>query len=512
MSVPSTIIIFPGQGGFTSRLWQDLAARPELKPVLEQMHRAASEESQIDLLGASLESSTASELSRQNPGLLQVLIHATSILAGTWEIQVAGNRPTLLMGHSLGEIAALCLGGAYTPEQSMRIVCRRSAALTAHQPEGGAMLAVGAKTERAAGLIALLDSGEELAVAGTNGPVRTVLSGGREVIETAANTLRGADIVATSIPSPWAFHHPMLVPAAETFYASITDISRGPLTYPVHSPVLGHSYDDAEDLARSIAEHFTTPFDFGTALSTAAKELSSGEVIDAGGGGIITALSKEVLDGNAWSVRGIDLSRSAAPQDLTGLITGHDEKWLLSMLNGGIRADETKTRAVIDYWTREGRTAFSALARETSAVFQAAASAVDAPGTDAPTDPAVGPLHTPASVSAIGPGRDEVVGRLAGLYAEALEYPVEVFTEELGVQLEADLGVDSVKQTDLLARVAQEFGMPIPNEGFSVAGYPTFGSVVELVLENGPGQSATGRRVAGDALAGQGSAAAVVAA
>ena len=38
-------------------------------------------------------------------------------------------------------------------------------------------------------------------------------------------------------------------------------------------------------------------------------------------------------------------------------------------------------------------------------------------------------------------------GAYRGRYATALEYPVEVFIED--VELEADLGVDSVKKTEL---------------------------------------------------------------
>jgi acyl carrier protein len=65
------------------------------------------------------------------------------------------------------------------------------------------------------------------------------------------------------------------------------------------------------------------------------------------------------------------------------------------------------------------------------------------------------------------------------LYAQVLEYPEEVF-EDLA-ELEADLGVDSVKQTELFARVAEMFGLGMRPDGFRVADYPTFGAVVDFV-------------------------------
>ncbi len=42
-------------------------------------------------------------------------------------------------------------------------------------------------------------------------------------------------------------------------------------------------------------------------------------------------------------------------------------------------------------------------------------------------------------------------GAYRSRYATALEYPVEVLTED--VELKADLGVDSVKQAELLSHV-----------------------------------------------------------
>ena len=68
---------------------------------------------------------------------------------------------------------------------------------------------------------------------------------------------------------------------------------------------------------------------------------------------------------------------------------------------------------------------------------------------------------------------------LADMYATALEYPVEVFTED--VALEADLGIDSVKQTELLARAAERYGLPEPPADFRLGDYDTMGKVVDYL-------------------------------
>ena len=72
------------------------------------------------------------------------------------------------------------------------------------------------------------------------------------------------------------------------------------------------------------------------------------------------------------------------------------------------------------------------------------------------------------------------IPELVELYGEALEYPAEVFSEN--VDLEGDLGVDSVKQTDLLGRVARKYGLPPAPEGLRLSEYRTLGDVVNLVM------------------------------
>lgn len=508
MLTPHTIVICPGQGGFAPAQWRDLAARPQLRPTLEDMDRATRDELGIDLLTCLDEDRTPAELAVQAPALLQLLIHANSVLAGTWELQLSCTRPDLLMGHSLGEIAALALGGAFTHEQGMRIVCRRTAALLEHNPDGGAMLAVGVSAERTTAAIRLLALDDSLVIAGTNASDRTVLSGTADAIGAAAQLFRQVGLVTSAVPSPWAFHHPMLADAARTFRTSLAPLAAAPLKVPVYSPVLQREYRTGEDLSESLAQHFTIPFSFGEALTQAALRTRSGEVVAAGGGGVITALARRIVD-SEWTVREIDLDAVDVARDLAV------ETWLLNLLTGARNlADDAQDRAFRQFWETEGRDEFIALARRAAAgaghdvvkfaiTNDTATSGAAAPGSLGPASNGLGlspmppahaaPAGTPTPASPVD--RDGVITRLAALYAEALEYPEEVFTDEPHVQLEADLGVDSVKQTDLLARAAAQFDIPIPEDGFSVAGYPTFESVVDLIAGVARGGDGPGLRV-----------------
>jgi acyl carrier protein len=79
------------------------------------------------------------------------------------------------------------------------------------------------------------------------------------------------------------------------------------------------------------------------------------------------------------------------------------------------------------------------------------------------------------------PSRAELLAELSGMYATALEYPVEVFTDD--VELEADLGVDSVKQTELLSRAVDRYQLPARPADFRLSDYSTMGKVADFVFD-----------------------------
>ena len=47
--------------------------------------------------------------------------------------------------------------------------------------------------------------------------------------------------------------------------------------------------------------------------------------------------------------------------------------------------------------------------------------------------------------------------------------------------LEADLGIDSVKQTEMLARVAEQYALPALPDDFRLADYTTLGRIADLI-------------------------------
>lgn len=436
------------------------------------------------------------ELLERAPGVLQMAIYSASV-ASALELADAGVTPAMHVGHSLGEIAALAAGGACSVADGARVVACRVRALSVISARSGFMLGVSARHETVQRLLDFLGE-PEVAIAGVNGDSQVVLSGATKPMERAAAVLSAAGLSAARLPSPYPFHSPVLAEAVASFESSLRGIAWSPPSTPVYSPIEGRWYEPEDDFAAIVAGHLVRPFDFWSAVRRVTAE-GGRFFVECGGRQTLTGIVERALSGQpGWTAVATDgaFPKGAAPEAIAELavqdrVQARDK---LRAILDGISAPDVFER----FWEADGsrlfqqfRESFSRFTRNgqpaggrppTPAV-PAKPPAATAPATPpVPADPP--PPAAPAGLAGPGPAgpvnRDQVFAELAQLYGAALEYPPEVFAA--GTELEAELGVDSVKQTDLLGRVAKHYLLPAPAAGFRIIDYPTFGHVVELVL------------------------------
>ncbi|NGO74117.1 acyltransferase domain-containing protein [Streptomyces sp. YC504] len=77
------------------------------------------------------------------------------------------------------------------------------------------------------------------------------------------------------------------------------------------------------------------------------------------------------------------------------------------------------------------------------------------------------------------PGETCTFDELRAVYVEALGYPPEAFEPE--TDLEADLGITSMRQTEILGKVLNRFELADLPDSFAVSAYPTMGEILEFV-------------------------------
>jgi 3-oxoacyl-(acyl-carrier-protein) synthase/NAD(P)-dependent dehydrogenase (short-subunit alcohol dehydrogenase family)/acyl carrier protein len=90
-------------------------------------------------------------------------------------------------------------------------------------------------------------------------------------------------------------------------------------------------------------------------------------------------------------------------------------------------------------------------------------------------------LSTPAT--ALPPDREEVKKRILALVEEKTGYPEDML--DLDLDLEADLGVDTVKQAELFAAIRGHYNIP-RDENMKLRDYPTLAHVIRFVMEKRP--------------------------
>ena len=103
--------------------------------------------------------------------------------------------------------------------------------------------------------------------------------------------------------------------------------------------------------------------------------------------------------------------------------------------------------------------------------------------------PVVTPVVAPAPVAAPAPkavALDEatVTKEVVGMVAEKTGYPEDML--ELDLDMEADLGIDTVKQAELFAAMREHYGIAA-QDGIQLKDYPTIRHCIKFVLSNAGG-------------------------
>jgi acyl transferase domain-containing protein/acyl carrier protein len=113
------------------------------------------------------------------------------------------------------------------------------------------------------------------------------------------------------------------------------------------------------------------------------------------------------------------------------------------------------------------------------------AAAAPAPVTAAAEPPAVAETTTiaaPADTSVAATG-DEVTETVLAIVAGITGYPTDML--ELDLDLEADLGIDTVKQAETFAAIREQYGIP-RDENLKLRDYPSIAHAVQFVRERRP--------------------------
>ncbi|WP_374202691.1 SDR family NAD(P)-dependent oxidoreductase [Amycolatopsis sp. GM8] len=210
-----------------------------------------------------------------------------------------GLKPDLLIGHSVGELAAAHVAGVFSLPDACELVAARGRLMQSAR-EGGAMAAFAASEEEAAGLVAATDGRVE--VAAVNGPSSIVLAGDSDVVEELAGRWRASGRKASRLRVSHAFHSHHMADVLAPYREVLDALSFAPPAIPIVSTVTGQVAED-DELTRPgyWVGQLRQQVRFADAVRTAAG--SGAEIfVELGGDGSLSGMTQETLDGGVTAV------------------------------------------------------------------------------------------------------------------------------------------------------------------------------------------------------------------
>ncbi|KAL1587284.1 Non-reducing polyketide synthase PKS1 [Cladosporium halotolerans] len=264
--VPTKVAFcFTGQGsqytGLGQKLYQDLKSFREDINQLDHLARIQGLPSFLELLDGT-------DVQTLSPVKVQLGMACIQVaLARMWASW--GITPSAVIGHSLGEYAALHVAGVISASDMVLLVGRRAELLVRDcTPHTHGMLAV----KGSADAIRATLGPKMTEIACINGPEETVLCGSSEVVGAANEALSSKGFKATKLNVPFAFHSAQVDPILESFKKVASSVTFNKPDVPVLSPLAGEIIREAGTInPEYLARHARETVNFWTALTSGQK-------------------------------------------------------------------------------------------------------------------------------------------------------------------------------------------------------------------------------------------------
>ena len=362
------------------------------------------------------------------PTVMQPAI-VTASLAMFAVLEAAGIPVSMLMGHSLGEYSALIASRAVSFEDGFAAVMDRAETIESipYAMRGAMAVALPRSLHdmhRVRAVVAELSCRGPLSIAIVNSDEQLVVSGSRALVADVTERLAAESIESFALPIPVGFHSPVLSPVVTEFEHRLERCHWNRPDIPVISTITQGTLQpgDVEHLPQLLAGQLVTPFDFRDCIAS-CRSAGARVFVDMGPKHIIGTLIEHQLHDGGATVLKLDCGPDGGARTAERI---QSLQWLCGTQGNGRKAESEPTK----------------------------------PAATAPR-----------------PTADDVRTALLDALCETTGYPAEVIDPDM--DLEADLGIDSVKQMQALGTVAERVG--IQPESLDLSQARTLRQIVECL-------------------------------
>ncbi|WP_257460230.1 type I polyketide synthase [Archangium lipolyticum] len=235
------VFVFPGQGsqwlGMGRRLYAEDATFREAIDRCHEAMRPHADWSLRELLTVPEQQPRWNDIDVIQPTLFALQV----ALAAVW--RSFGLEPHAVVGHSMGEVAAAHVAGALSLEDAARIICERSKLLRRVSGQG-AMAVVELTREQAEA--ELRGAEDRIAIAVSNSPKSTVLSGDPAALKEVLERLQKREVFCRWVKVDVASHSPQMDPLRQELLERMAAIRPTGSSVPLYSTVTGAPIDGRE--------------------------------------------------------------------------------------------------------------------------------------------------------------------------------------------------------------------------------------------------------------------------
>ncbi|KAL2130202.1 hypothetical protein VTI74DRAFT_6769 [Chaetomium olivicolor] len=247
--------------------------------------------------------------------VLQSAIFATQYASAQAWLD-SGLKVSGLVGHSLGQFAALCVSGILSLRDSLQLVAGRAALMETHWgAESGTMIAVEADRQTAEELTSRLTATDSRLVFETacyNGPTSQVIVSDRASADQLEAELRRQSIRHKRLNVTHGFHSRFTEPLIPRLEALASTLTLHAAKIPIETTTEGTSW--SEPSARLIAAHTRDPVFFGQAVQRLRDRLGPCTFLEAGSDSSVVSMVRRALGQQAGT--GVPNDNNFIPMEL----------------------------------------------------------------------------------------------------------------------------------------------------------------------------------------------------
>jgi len=454
--------LFPGQGSQYAGM---------LRTLVEQVPAAAESLREIEGVLRECGCPSFAELAWKSPERMgaDVFITQLAMLVGnllSYRVLTAqGIRPDVISCHSYGEFPALVAVGALSLADAIRATRERTRSVESRESTKGSLLSTTAPIELVSGILSHMLGGAHLA--SHNAPDQSVIGGTADAVLGVKRLLEAEGFATRTLAVPRPYHTPLLRDAQPVFAQALAAIPMQAPRLRMVSSVTLKDVTSGDAARQNLVDQLTTPVRYVELVEQLANEGVT-VFVEVGPNRVLTRLNQRILAGRTVSIVPMDVPQQPGPEGLLRV---------RALIDAAGRAQGCETASmnrpeILFFDATQRRRGRVGIAKPLAVVESAviAEPVVSAP-ISGPTTPAVSRLD-----------RGAVTKFMINYVVDQTGYPEDMV--EMTADLEADLGIDSIKKAQLIGELADNFELThlagSLNE-LSLDDFRTLESVLEFV-------------------------------